>query len=78
MAAEIAFGGAAIAGQLRFTVVAAALIGVIVGLIAGLIGSLLGPRPSPAAQAYFEELRDPTGDSLYERAQRRAAAAASQ
>ena len=56
--------------------VAAALIGVVLGLIAGLVGSLLGPKPSPAAQAYFDELRDPTGDSLYERAQRRAAAAA--
>ena len=77
MAAEVAFGGTVIAGQFRLTPVAAALIGVVLGLIAGLIGSLLGPKPSPAAQAYFDELRDPTGDSLYERAQRRAAAAAS-
>ena len=43
-----------------------------------LIGSLLGPKPTPAEQAYFEELRDPSGDALYDRAQRRAAAAASQ
>jgi cation/acetate symporter len=76
MLAEIAFGGAIIAGQFRFTIVAAALIGVMLGLIAGIVGSLLGPKPSPAAQAYFDELRDPTGDSLYEQAQRRAAAAA--
>jgi hypothetical protein len=41
-------------------------------------GSLLGPKPSPAAQAYQEELRDPTGDSLYERAQKRALATANQ
>jgi cation/acetate symporter len=78
MLAEIAFGGTTIAGEFRLTTVAAALIGVVLGLIAGLVGSLLGPKPSPAAQAYFEELRDPTGDSLYERAQRRAAAAANQ
>ena len=76
MAAELAFGGAAIAGEIHLTPVAAALIGVALGLIAGIVGSLLGPKPSPAAQAYFEELRDPTGDSLYEQAQRRAAAAA--
>ena len=75
MLAGIAFGGAH-RRQFRFTIVAAALIGVVLGLIAGVIGSLLGPKPSPAAQAYFDELRDPTGDSLYERAQRRAAAAA--
>jgi cation/acetate symporter len=76
MAAEMAFGGVTIAGQFHFTAVAAALIGVTLGLTAGVAGSLLGPKPSPAAQAYFDELRDPTGDSLYERAQRRAAAAA--
>ena len=76
MIAQMAFGGLAFAGQFRFTVVVAALIGVVLGLVAGVIGSLLGPKPSPAAQAYFEELRDPTGDSLYERAQQRAAAAA--
>jgi Na+/proline symporter len=51
MASEMAFGGVAIAGQFRFTVVAAALIGVALGLIAGVVGSLLGPKPSPAAQA---------------------------
>ena len=75
MAAEMAFGGAPIAGQFSLTTVSAALIGAILGLIGGLIGSLLGPKPSPAAQAYFEELRDPSGDALYDRAQRRAAAA---
>jgi cation/acetate symporter len=76
MATELAFGGTVISGLFSLTPVAAALIGVALGLIAGLVGSLLGPKPSPAAQAYFDELRDPTGDSLYERAQRRAAAAA--
>jgi len=78
MAAEMAFGGALIAGQFRLTTVIAALIGATLGLIGGLIGSLLGPKPSPAEQALFEELRDPAGETLYERAQRRAAAAASQ
>jgi cation/acetate symporter len=76
MVVEIPFGGLAVVGDLRVTPVSAALIGAVLGLIAGVAGSLLGPKPSPAAQAYFEELRDPTGDSLYERAQRRAAAMA--
>jgi Na+(H+)/acetate symporter ActP len=55
--------------------VVAALIGATLGLIGGLIASLLGPKPSPAVQAYFEELREPAGDALYDRAQRHAAAA---
>jgi cation/acetate symporter len=78
MAAAMAFGDAPIAGQFRLTTVLAALIGATLGLIGGLIGSLLGPKPTPAEQAYFEELHDPSGDALYDRAQRRAAAAASQ
>ena len=77
MATAMVFGDAPIAGQFRLTTVIAALIGATLGLIGGLIGSLLG-RPTPVEQAYFEELRDPSGDALYDRAQRRAAAAASQ
>ena len=77
MATAMVFGDAPIAGQFRLTTVIAALIGAALGLIGGLIGSLLG-RPTPVEQAYFEELGDPSGDALYDRAQRRAAAAASQ
>ena len=78
MAAAIAFGGAPNVGQFRLNTVFGALIGTDLGLIGGLIGSLLGPKPTPVEQAYFEELRDPSGDALYDRAQRRAAATASQ
>jgi cation/acetate symporter len=78
MAAAMAFVDAPIAGQFRLTTVVAALIGATLGLVGGVIGSLLGPKPTPAEQAYFEELRDPSGDALYDRTQRRAAAAASQ
>src|SRR4029077_19726891 len=70
MATAIAFGDAPIAGPFRLTTVIAALIGAALGLIGGLIGSLLGPKPTPAEQAYFEELRDPSGNALYDRAQR--------
>jgi cation/acetate symporter len=75
MVAKIACGDAMVAGQFHFTMVVAALIGATLGLIGGLIASLLGPKPSPTVQAYFEELRDPAGDALYDRAQRHAAAA---
>ena len=75
MAAKMAYGDAMVAGQFHLTMVVAALIGATLGLIGGLIASLLGPKPSPAVQAYFEELRDPASDALYDRAQRHAAAA---
>jgi cation/acetate symporter len=75
MGGKMAYGDALVAGQFRLTTVVAALIGATLGLVGGSVGSLLGPKPSRAVQAYFEELRDPAGDALYDRAQRRAAAA---
>jgi cation/acetate symporter len=78
MAAATALGDTPIAGQFHLTTVIAALVGTALGLFAGLIGSLLGPKPSPAVVAYMEELRDPEGIALYDRARRSAAAAASQ
>jgi cation/acetate symporter len=78
MAAATALGDTPIAGLFRLTTVIAALVGAALGLFAGLIGSLLGPKPSPAVDVYMEELRDPEGDALYDRARRRAAATASQ
>lgn len=78
MAAATAFGDGPIAGQVRLTTVIAALVGAALGLFAGLIGSLLGPKPSPSVEAYVEELRDPEGDALYDRARRRGAATTSQ
>jgi cation/acetate symporter len=75
MSLEIAFGGSFGARYVHLTTVVAALIGVILGLVGGLAGSLIGPRPSAAGDAYFEELRDPSGEALYDRALRRAASA---
>jgi hypothetical protein len=43
-------------------------------VIGGLIGSRFGPQASPQEQAYFEELREPGGETLYERVQRRVVA----
>ena len=39
---------------------------------------MFGPQPSPQEQAYFDELREPGGEALYERAQRRVVAAKDQ
>jgi cation/acetate symporter len=75
MMAEVVFGGAFGSGQAGFTTVLAALIGAILAPITGVGASLLG-TPSPAEITYFEELRDPEGEALYDRAQRRTAAPA--
>jgi cation/acetate symporter len=74
MGGEITFGDTFGSGQAGFTTVIAALIGAILALIVGVAASLLGGAPSPAEAKYFEELRDPGGEALYDRAQRRAAA----
>jgi cation/acetate symporter len=75
MGVEVGFGGNFGSGLVHLTTVIAALIGAALGLVGGLSGSLIGPRPSAAENAYFDELRDPSGDALYDRALRRAAAA---
>jgi cation/acetate symporter len=72
MVAEVAFGRSFGSGQAAFTTPIASLIGAILGVVAGVAGSLLGPQPSPAEETYFEDLRDPGGETIYDRAQRRA------
>jgi len=73
---EIVFGVRLGSSYGHLTTVIAALIGVTLGLIGGLVGSLLGPQPSAAEANYFEELRDPGGEALYDRARQRSTAAA--
>jgi hypothetical protein len=73
---EIAFGDSIGFGHTHLTTVIAALIGAPIGLIGGIVVSLAGPVPSAAELIYFEEMRDPRGDALYDRARRRAAATA--
>ena len=77
MSLDVAFGASLAAGHPHLTMVVAALIGAALGLVGGVAGSLIGPRPSAAADNYFEELRDPFGETLYDRALRRAASAQS-
>jgi cation/acetate symporter len=52
------------------------LIGAGLALIAGIAASLYGMKPPAATLAYFEELRDPDGEAIYDRAKARAAAQA--
>jgi cation/acetate symporter len=75
MCVDLALGGSFYSGNTHLTTAIAALIGATLGLAGGLIGSQFGPRPSAQEEAYVEELREPGGDALYERAQRRASVA---
>jgi cation/acetate symporter len=76
MGAEIIFGRAFGAGEAAFTITIAALIGALLALVAGVAASLLRGA-TEAEKIYYEDLRDPAGDALYDRAQRRAAASSS-
>jgi hypothetical protein len=78
MCLDLALGGALGPGSVHLTTVIAALIGATLGLAGGLIGSRFGTSPSTQEQTYFEELRDPGGEALSERAQRRTIAAKEQ
>jgi hypothetical protein len=52
------------------------LVGVIAGLLAGITASLYGIKPPAAATAYWQEMRNPEGEAIYDRAKARAAASA--
>ena len=78
MGIELVFGGTFGSSDVHVTTVIAALVGATLGLIGGLIGSQFGPQASAQERAYFEELREPGGEALYERAQRRMVAAKDQ
>ncbi|MGH6735080.1 MAG: solute symporter family protein [Methyloceanibacter sp.] len=66
-----AFGlGETVAGTSAAGLIAAAL-----ALGAGVGASLYGPAPSAAEMAYYEEMRKPEGEAIFDRAQKRAATA---
>ncbi|HZP09336.1 solute symporter family protein [Methyloceanibacter sp.] len=68
--------GAFDGGHAPMTTAIASLMGAGLGLVAGIAGSLIRSRTSEAEAAYCEDMRDPEGESIYDRAQQRAAAAA--
>jgi cation/acetate symporter len=76
MLAEALFGGAFGLGQTGFTVPLASLIGAALALAAGIGVSLYMGAPSQTEDDYREEMRDPGGETIYDRAQIRAAASA--
>jgi cation/acetate symporter len=76
MLADAVFGGALGIGKAGFTTSLASLIGAALALLAGIAVSLYVRKPSQAEDLYREELRDPGGETIYDRAQLRAAAAA--
>lgn len=63
-------------GHAPFTTAIASLIGAGLGLVAGIAASLFRWRPSEAETIYYEEIHDPEGEAIYDRAQARAAAVA--
>lgn len=76
MLIEAAFGGAVGLAGTSLSTPLASLIGAGLALCAGIGVSLYTGAPPKAEDDYREEMRDPGGDTIYDRAQVRAAAAA--
>ena len=68
--------GASGGGHASVATAMASLIGTGVGLVAGIAASYVRARPSEAERIYCEQMRDPAGEAIYDRAQQTAAAAA--
>jgi cation/acetate symporter len=76
MILEVVMGGGFATGQTMLTTPVASLAGVALGLIAGVAASLYWRTSSKAEETYCEDMRNPDGEAIYDRAQQRAAAAA--
>ena len=76
MLADAVFGGTLGIAKAGFTTSLASLVGAALALMAGIAVSLYRRQPSKAEDLYYEEMRDPGGETIYDRAQLRAAAAA--
>jgi hypothetical protein len=68
MLADAVFGGALGIGKAGFTTSLTSLIGAALALLAGIAVSLYARNPSQAEHLYREELRDPGGETIYDRA----------
>lgn len=77
MLVEAMFGGALGLGGPGVSAALACVLGAALALLAGIGVSLYLPPPSKIEDDYWEEMRDPEGETIYDRAQARAAAAAS-
>jgi len=76
MVVEVVLGGGFAAGQTMPTTPVASLAGIALGLVAGVAISLYWRTSSKAELTYCEDMRNPDGEAIYDRAQQRAAAAA--
>ena len=76
MLAETVLGGAFGFGHAGFSTSLASLIGAALALVAGVAVSLYLRKSSKGEETYREEMRDPGGETIYDRAQARAAAQA--
>ncbi|MGD9503000.1 MAG: cation acetate symporter [Methyloceanibacter sp.] len=76
MAGDAVFGGALGVFGAQSSVPLASLIGAVLALIAGIAASYIRAAPSQAEADYRLAMRNPDGESIYDRAQARAAAAA--
>ena len=73
MVLDAFFGGLSGSGPLQAPI--AALIGASLSAAAGVAVSLVRPGLQSAEESYFEDLRDPAGEAIYDRAQQRIMAA---
>ena len=76
VAVDVVVGSLFALDQSGIATLMASLIGVVVGIAAGVSVSLFGPEGLAAEEAYFDDMRDPMGETIYDRAQQRAAQAA--
>jgi hypothetical protein len=76
MLADAIFGGTLGIAKAGFTTSLASLVGAALALMVGIAVSLYRRQPSQAENLYYEEMRDPGGETIYDRAQLRAAASA--
>lgn len=76
MLTEAVLGGVFGIGPAGFATPLASLIGAALALVAGVAASLYWGQPSQVEDIYREDMRDPGGETIYDRAQMRASAAA--
>jgi len=72
----VTFGGTIGVAETAVGIAAASLIAAVLALGAGVGASLYGPAPASFETAYYEEMRKPEGEAIFDLAQARAATAA--
>jgi cation/acetate symporter len=72
----VTLGGTIGVAETAAGIAAASLIAAVLALSAGIGASLYGPAPTPFVTAYYEEMRKPEGEAIFDLAQSRPATAA--